>query len=329
MAGGYQFLLPETTPKGVRTTNEPVKAEMSGGERGQASQTSDRPKQHWIGEGSWREDGIPALEAEGLRTVSVRWLGPDRRDPGCARRLRAQSTRGLRTGSARRPRAESSRGLEAGSARTPRAGSHRGLRGRSLVRRLQARCGPSAGGALCRAVRSRSLRADDAGGGDGGRNRQNRGRGGRRGYHPADAGPCTGIPGCREKRHPPLRSPKRQRGQEQEDEEGHRPKAVAGLGRLPANEAGEHEAGRQDHRRPDHESRQRPRFDHPWEGRHRPSSEASSIIAMIRSRSSALSVLSSSASRVATAPSTEPPKNVVSTCRIAPRRARTTGTRGE
>ena len=323
MAGGFKLLVPETTPKGVRTSNESVKAEMPGGERGQAGQASDRPKQHGIGEGSWRGDGITALEAEGLCAGFV-----CRRGRGFARGIRTRSIRRLHTGSARRPRAESSRRLE-GSARTPRARSPRGLRCRSLVRRLQARRESCAGDAFCRALHSRSLRVYDTAGGDGGRNRHNRGRSGRRRRHLADPGFGTGIRNCRKKRYPPMRSPERQRGQKQEDEEGHRPEAMANLGGLPPNEPGEHEAGRQDHRRPDHESRQRPRFDHPWEGHHRPSSEASSIIAMIRSRSSALSVLSSSASNVATAPSTEPPKKVLSTCRIAPRRARTTGTRGE
>ena len=280
MSGGFQFLLPEMTPERVCTSNQSVKAEVSGGERGQAGQASDRPKQHWMRERPGRGDGSRGLEAEGLRAVS-------------ACRLGAGFARGIRTRSAR------------------------GLRGRSLVRRHQARCG------------GRSLRAEDIAGGDGGGNRHNRRRGGRRGRYPDNLRSGTGIRGRRKKRYLPPRSPKRQRGQEQEDEEGHRPKAVADLGGLPPHKPGEHKAGRQDDRSPECKAEYRRRFDPPWEGGHRPSSEASSIIAMIRSRSSGLSVPSSSASRVATAPSTEPPKKVVRTCRIAPRRARTTGTRGE
>ena len=96
-----------------------------------------------------------------------------------------------------------------------------------------------------------------------------------------------------------------------------------------ASEPRQSQRRRQQDRGPEDEFEHDPEVGHHEPVHHRPSRAAWSISALMRARSSGVSLRSSSWSSMATAPSTEPPKNVLRTWFIAELRARRAETVGE
>ena len=135
--------------------------------------------------------------------------------------------------------------------------------------------------------------------------------------------------GLRKEWHLPGRADQSKDGQQEQERERQCPQVMARRCGPPAGQPLKSQRKRQYDRRPDDEIDQARRFSRSEEIDHRPSRDARSMSARKRARSSGVGLVSSSSRSVATAPSTEPPKNVLTTCRIAERRARAMGTHGE
>ena len=135
--------------------------------------------------------------------------------------------------------------------------------------------------------------------------------------------------GLRKERHFPGRTEQPKAGHDEQERECQRPQVMARRCGPPAGQPLKSQRHGQQDRRPGDEINQNHRLICREEIGHRPSREARSMSARKRARSSGVGLLSSSSRSVATAPSTEPAKKVLTTCRIAERRARAMGTHGE